>query len=111
MDGVRYLLDLAILLFTAKLFSICFVLISLLSKIIGCGGCAKVMGFNGRDSMKIGIGMMTRGEVSLISAQMGLSAGLLTSDFFISVILLILVSSIVSPVLLKQVYAAEAAHK
>ena len=86
-------------------FSVCFVLIALISKVIGCGGCAKLLGFDGQDSMKIGLGMMTRGEVALITAQMGLSVGLLTADFFTAVILLILVSSVVTPILLKRVYA------
>ena len=85
-------------------FSICFVAVALAGKVIGCGGCAKLLGFNTQDSLKIGTGMMTRGEVALITAQKGLSAGLLTSDFFTAVILLILVSSVVTPILLKREY-------
>jgi Kef-type K+ transport system membrane component KefB len=49
--------------------------------------------------------MMTRGEVALIVAQKGLSAGLLSSAYFTSVILLILVSSIATPLLLGAIYA------
>lgn len=48
--------------------------------------------------------MMTRGEVALIVAQKGLAVGLLTPDFFPSVILLIIISSIVTPLLLKILY-------
>lgn len=86
------------------LFSICFVIIALLGKVIGCGLCSRLLKFNGKDSLKIGIGMMARGEVALITAQKGLSAGLLTSDYFTAVILLILASSIITPVLLKRQY-------
>lgn len=89
------------------LFSICFVIVSLLAKVIGCGLCSLLVGFKGRDSLKIGIGMMARGEVALITAQKGLAAGLLTSDFFTAVILLILASSIVTPVLLKKQYGKD----
>ena len=89
------------------LFSICFVVIALLGKVIGCGLCSRILGFNNKDSMKIGIGMMARGEVALITAQKGLSAGLLTSDYFTAVILLILASSIVTPILLKSRYKNE----
>ncbi len=85
-------------------FSILFTLVALVAKVIGCGGSAKLLGFNKKDSLKIGIGMMSRGEVALITAQKGLSAGLLTSDFFTSIILLIVVSSIVTPILLKRMY-------
>ncbi|MBP5156417.1 MAG: cation:proton antiporter, partial [Treponema sp.] len=58
-------------------------------------------------SLKIGCGMMTRGEVALIVAQRGLAAGLLEHSFFTAVILLIIVSSILTPVILKAVYALD----
>ena len=86
------------------LFSVCFVLISLIGKVIGCGGSARLLGFDSRDSLRIGTGMLTRGEVALITAQKGLAVGLLTSDFFTAVILLILVSSVITPVVLKKEY-------
>ena len=68
-------------------FSVAFVAVGLISKIIGCGLMARICKFNGLDSLKIGVGMMTRGEVALIVAQKGLSAGLLTPVYFTSVIL------------------------
>ena len=68
---------------------------------------ARMCRFNRSDSMKIGIGMMTRGEVALIVSQKGLSAGLLTPVYFTSVILLIIVSSILTPILLKVLYARD----
>lgn len=89
------------------LFSLCFVVVALLGKVIGCGLFSRILGFNGKDSLKIGIGMMSRGEVALITAQKGLAAGLLTADYFTAVILLILASSIITPVMLKKCYAGE----
>ena len=89
---------------TLLLFSVAFVVVALISKIIGCGSLSKLCRFSWNDSLKIGIGMMTRGEVALITAQKGLSAGLITSDYFTAVILMILVSSILAPVLLKILY-------
>ena len=86
------------------IFSILFVIVALISKVIGCGGSARLLGFDKKDSLKIGIGMMSRGEVALITAQEGLAAGLLTSQFFTAIILLILVSSIVTPICLKKAY-------
>lgn len=86
------------------LFSVCFVLVACLSKIFGCGGAARLCKFKGNDALKIGVGMMTRGEVALITASKGLAAGLITEDFFTAVILLILVSSITVPILLKSMY-------
>ena len=89
------------------LFSLGFVVVGLISKIIGCGLMAKICKFNGNDSLKIGVGMMTRGEVALIVSQKGLSAGLLEPVYFTSVILLIIVSSIATPIILKILYSRD----
>ncbi|MBR6079228.1 MAG: cation:proton antiporter [Treponema sp.] len=87
------------------LFSLAFVVVGMLSKVVGCGAVAKLCRFNFSDSLKIGCGMMTRGEVALIVAQRGLTEGILDHAFFTSVILLIIVSSIATPIILKAIYA------
>ena len=89
------------------IFSIGFVLVALITKIIGCGLMAKLCKFNFMDSLKIGVGMMTRGEVALIVSQKGLSVGLLSSVYFTAVILLIIVSSISTPIILKILYSKD----
>lgn len=89
------------------LFSICFVLVGVISKIIGCGLVAKCLKYNFKDSLKVGVGMMTRGEVALIVSQKGLAVGLLDPIYFASVILLILVSSISTPIIMKVLYKGE----
>lgn len=89
------------------LFSICFVLVGIITKIIGCGLVAKCFRYSFKDSLKVGVGMMTRGEVALIVAQKGLAIGLLDPVYFASVILLIIVSSITSPIFMKLLYRGE----
>lgn len=89
------------------LFSLGFVVVALLTKVIGCGLTAKLCKFNWKDSLKIGVGMMTRGEVALIVAQKGLSAGMIEAKYFTSVILLIICSSIATPIILKLLYKGE----
>ena len=88
-------------------FSIAFVLVGILAKIIGCGLVAKCLKYNFKDSLKVGVGMMTRGEVALIVSQKGLAVGLLDPMYFASVILLILVSSISTPIIMKVLYRGE----
>jgi len=88
-------------------FSLCFVLVALISKVIGCGATAKLCHFSNRDSIKVGVGMMTRGEVALIVSQKGLAVGLLDAKYFASVILLIICSSIATPIILKLLYKDE----
>jgi len=97
-------LDMSILFF-----SLAFVFTGLISKIIGCGLMARLCKFKGKNCLKIGVGMMTRGEVALIVAQRGLAAGLLEPLYFTSVILLIIVSSIATPLLLKALYSNDPA--
>jgi len=89
------------------LFSIAFVIVAMVCKIIGCGLMAKICKFSWGDSLKIGVGMMTRGEVALIVSQKGLSVGMLSSVYFTAVILLIIVSSISTPIVLKLLYAKQ----
>lgn len=89
------------------IFCICFVLVALFAKISGCGLMSKICRYNWSDSVKIGVGMMTRGEVALIVSQKGLSAGLLSSEYFTAVIFLILASSIATPIVLKLIYAKD----
>ena len=91
-------------------FSIGFVIVALSCKIIGCGLVARLCKFKGPDALKIGIGMMTRGEVALIVSQKGLAVGLLDDVYFTSVILLIIVSSIATPILLKVLYSKDEAE-
>ena len=89
------------------LFSLAFVAVALVSKIIGCGAMSRLCGFKGSDTLKVGVGMMTRGEVALIVAQRGLTEGMIGSQYFTSVILLIIVSSILTPIILKLLYARD----
>lgn len=89
------------------LFCAGFVFVALVCKIIGCSTVSRLCKFNFKDSLKIGVGMMTRGEVALIVAQKGLSCGIISSDYFTPVILLILTSSIITPIILKLLYSNE----
>lgn len=87
------------------LFSLGFVFVALITKIIGCGLFAKVCKVPMKHSIKVGVGMMTRGEVALIVSQKGMNVGLLDPVYFTSVILLIITSSILTPILLKLLYS------
>lgn len=88
-------------------FSILFVIVSLITKVIGCGLTAKLAKNSWKDSLKVGVGMMTRGEVALIVASKGLNVGLMDQKYFVAVILLIICSSVVTPIILKLLYKGE----
>ena len=86
------------------LFSAGFVIVAMLSKVIGCGLVSKCFKYSWKDCLKIGAGMMTRGEVALIITNKGLGLGIIDSSYFTAVILLIIVSSIVTPIVLKLLF-------
>lgn len=91
------------------LFSLGFIAVALITKVIGCGLVTRITGGSMNDSLKVGVGMMTRGEVALIVAQKGLTEGMLDAKYFTSVILLIIISSISVPIILKLLYRRDSA--
>ncbi len=73
------------------------ILISILGKIIGAGLGAKLSGFKWRESVQLGIGMMARGEVTLIAVKIGLDNGFLTNDVSSAIIATVIATSLLTP--------------
>ena len=92
-------------------FSILLALIAVLTKIIGCGLGAKLCGLKGRQCQQVGIGMVCRGEVALIVADKGAALGLMPDIFFAPVIIMVVVTTIVTPILLKFAYRESGAYE
>jgi len=86
------------------LFTVLLVLVSILSKLIGCGLGAKLSKFTNRESLQVGFGMIPRGEVSFIVASKGMALGYLSSVMYPSIIVVVLVTVLVTPLLLKAAY-------
>lgn len=86
---------------TLVLFAVLLTVVAILSKIIGCGLGARIMGFQTYDSFSIGLGMISRGEVALIVAQKGAQASLIDPHLFPAIVLVVIVTTLVTPILLK----------
>ncbi|MEG1447886.1 MAG: cation:proton antiporter [Oscillospiraceae bacterium] len=86
------------------IFTILLVIIAVFSKVIGCGIGAKICKYTNEDCMRIGVGMISRGEVALIVATKGTALGLMNPDFFGPIVIMVVVTTIVTPILLKVVY-------
>jgi Kef-type K+ transport system membrane component KefB/mannitol/fructose-specific phosphotransferase system IIA component (Ntr-type) len=84
----------------ALMFGAVYTGVAVLSKIVGCGGPAMLMGFNARGALRIGAGMVPRGEVALIIAGIGLASGILDQQIFAAVILMTLITTLAAPPLL-----------
>jgi Kef-type K+ transport system membrane component KefB len=89
-----------LLLFTAVI-----VVIAVISKILGSGVGARIMGFTNRESLQLGIGMVSRGEVGLIVAAFALSEGLLSQELFSSVVVMVIFATLITPPLLRASFA------
>lgn len=76
------------------------------TKWIGSGIGARLTGFNMRSSIGIGAGMISRGEVALIIAAIGLEAGILAPKFYTSIIIVVILTTLITPPLLKKVFGA-----
>ena len=85
------------------LFTLALLIVAILSKIVGCGLGAKICGFSNMDSLAIGVGMISRCEVALIVAQKGEQAGLISSTLFPAIVLVVIVTTLITPILLKAV--------
>jgi Kef-type K+ transport system membrane component KefB len=72
--------------------------------VIGSGVFARICGFNGRESLRVGIGMISRGEVGLIVAGYGLTNGLIDREVFSASVIMVLATTMVTPPLLKLVF-------
>lgn len=89
------------------LFSVLLILAAVASKVVGCGLGARFCGYTGKDALRIGVGMISRGEVALIVANKGIASGLMNDAFFGPVVLVVIVTTVITPILLKLVYKSK----
>jgi len=85
-------------------FALVIVLAAVLGKIIGCGGGALAAGFPRPSALRVGIGMISRGEVGLIIAAIGVQTGLLAERGFAVMVIMVLATTVITPVLLRLVF-------
>lgn len=86
------------------LFAVILTVVAVLSKVLGCGLGAKICGYSMQDSLRVGVGMISRGEVALIVANKGMASGLMRQDFFGPIVLVVIITTVITPILLKLVY-------
>jgi Kef-type K+ transport system membrane component KefB len=91
-------------------FAVIVSLVAILSKLIGAAAGAKFGGMNWGEATRIGIGMISRGEVGLIVAGVGVSAGVIETDVFTVVVIMVLVTTLVTPPLLRLAFQKKEAN-
>jgi Kef-type K+ transport system membrane component KefB len=83
------------------------IVVAIISKLGGCGLPALVFLRNKSKAMKVGIGMISRGEVGLIVAGIGVTSGVLSSNIYTTVIIVVAATTLITPIWLKKAYSKE----
>lgn len=93
-------LSVEVILITAVMF-----VVAIIGKIVGCGAVAKIFKLRNSEAIQVGVGMISRGEVAIITANIGLTSGIISQEVFIPTILVVLLTTIVTPGVLKIVFS------
>jgi len=83
------------------------IVVAVTTKFFGCGLPAMFFLKNKQQGMRVGIGMISRGEVGLIVAGVGITAGILTSEVYSTIVIMVAVTTIITPIWLKMEYRKE----
>ena len=86
-------------------------IVAVVSKILGSGLGARLGGYTNRESLRVGVGMVSRGEVGLIVATTGVVQGVIPEEVFSVVVILVLLTTLVTPLMLRAVFAPAADAK
>ena len=86
-------------------------LVAVIGKVVGCGAGARLFRMSRIESLQIGAGMISRGEVAIITANIGLQAHIITQEVFVPTILVVVLTTVITPVLLKLSFSHRLAEK
>lgn len=89
------------------MFSVLLLIVAVATKVVGCGLGAKMCKFSNEEALQIGVGMVSRGEVALIVASKGASIGLMSNAIFGPIVIMVVATTILTPILLKLVFKAD----
>ena len=88
-------------------FAVVLVLVAVLTKVVGCGLGAKLCKYSNQDCMRIGTGMISRGEVAVIVASKGNAVGLMSADLLGPVVIVVVITTIIAPIFLKMTFSGK----
>jgi Kef-type K+ transport system membrane component KefB len=83
------------------------VFIAIVTKMLGCGLPSLIFLKDKSKAMRVGIGMVSRGEVGLIVAGVGATSGVISGDVYTAIIVMVAVTTIITPIWLKKAYQKE----
>lgn len=86
------------------LFAVVLLVVAIMTKVLGCGLGAKLCRYSNKEALQIGVGMISRGEVALIVADKGLNLELMSKSLFGPIVIMVVITTVITPVLLKFVF-------
>ena len=96
---------------TVILLTVIAIALAIVTKVIGCGLGAKLFGYTNAESLRIGVGMVSRGEVALIVTNKGIATGMMNPIFLAPMVIMVAATTIVTPIMLRAVYPKKKAEE
>lgn len=81
--------------------------IAVIGKLFGCAGAARLFKMSKRESIQIGVGMISRGEVAIITANIGMQNGIISEEIYIPTLIVVILTTVITPALLKIVFSSK----
>jgi Kef-type K+ transport system membrane component KefB len=94
--------NMKVLLITLVMF-----VIAVIGKLVGCGGAARLSKLSKSESLQIGVGMISRGEVAIITANIGMQNHIISEEIYIPTLIVVILTTIITPALLKIVFSSK----
>lgn len=82
-------------------------IIAVIGKLAGCGGAAKLFKMSKRECIQIGVGMISRGEVAIITANIGMQNKIISEEIYIPTLIVVILTTVITPALLKIVFSSK----
>jgi Kef-type K+ transport system membrane component KefB len=96
-------LNLQVLLITLVMF-----IAAVVGKVVGCAGAARFLKMSKSEAMQIGVGMVSRGEVAIITANIGLQNHIISQEIFLPTLMVVILTTVITPILLKISFSHKA---
>ncbi|MGH2541854.1 MAG: cation:proton antiporter, partial [Ardenticatenaceae bacterium] len=102
--SIGLLTDARVLSLDRLFFVLVVTIAAIVAKIVGCGAGALMGGFDRREALQLAVGMVSRGEVGLIVATVGITSGIIGEEVFAVAVIVVLLTTLVTPLLLRRVF-------
>ncbi|NMM63100.1 cation:proton antiporter [Clostridium sp. P21] len=86
-------------------------IVAVIGKIVGCGAAARFLKMSKSEAVQIGTGMISRGEVAIITANIGLQKGIISEEVFLPTLIVVILTTIITPILLKLSFSHKVEKK